>query len=59
MSRKPKGEAKETQDVEGHNFLIDPHSALALSRARSAEAERTARERARQKEARPNKQHQG
>jgi len=48
----------ETKDVEGQSFLIDPHSARQVSRDRSAEVERQARERARQKEARPNKQHQ-
>jgi hypothetical protein len=46
------------KDVDGHSFLIDPHSARQVSRDRSAEVERQARERARQKEARPNKQHQ-
>jgi hypothetical protein len=53
-----RGRATETKDVEGHSFLIDPHSARQVSRDRSAEVERQARERARQKEARPNKQHQ-
>ncbi|MFI5254830.1 MAG: hypothetical protein ACHQ15_05175 [Candidatus Limnocylindrales bacterium] len=47
------------KDVEGHSFLIDPHSARQVSRDRSAELERAMRDRARQKEARPNKQHQG
>ena len=49
----------ETKDVEGHSFLIDPHSARQVSRDRSADLERALRERARAKEARPNKQHQG
>ncbi len=50
--------ATEGKDVEGHSFLIDPHSARQVSRDRSAELERAVRDRARQKEARPNKQHQ-
>jgi hypothetical protein len=51
--------ATETKDTEGQSFLVDPHSARQVSRDRSAELERAARDRARQKEARPNKQHQG
>jgi hypothetical protein len=50
--------ATEAADVEGHSFLTDPHLARQISRDRSSELERAARERARQKEARPNKQHQ-
>ena len=56
---RPRGKAAETKDVEGHSFLIDPHSARQVSRDRSADLERALRERARAKEARPNKQHQG
>lgn len=50
--------ADESADVEGHGYLLDPIIARQMSRDRSAEIERAARERARQKEARPNKQHQ-
>ncbi|MGH2407216.1 MAG: hypothetical protein ACRDF7_03940 [Candidatus Limnocylindrales bacterium] len=56
---RPRVKTAETKDVEGHSFLIDPHSARQVSRDRSAELERAVRERARAKEARPNKQHQG
>jgi hypothetical protein len=56
---RPRVATSETKDVEGHSFLIDPHSARQVSRDRSADLERAVRERARQKEARPNKQHQG
>ena len=38
--------------------MLDPIMARQMSRDRSAEVERASRERARQKEARPNKQHQ-
>ena len=47
-----------SEDVEGHGYMLDPIMARQMSRDRSAELERTSRERARQKEARPNKQHQ-
>jgi hypothetical protein len=57
--QRPRVAADETKDVEGHSFLIDPHSARQVSRDRSADLERAVRERARAKEARPNKQHQG
>jgi hypothetical protein len=50
--------APQSEDVEGHGFMLDPIMARQMSRDRSAELERSSRERARQKEARPNKQHQ-
>ncbi|MBA2556971.1 MAG: hypothetical protein H0V12_06445 [Chloroflexi bacterium] len=43
-------------DTEGHAFMIDPTTARQLSRARSADVERDARDRQRTKEARPNRQ---
>ena len=48
----------QTDDVEGHVYMLDPIMARQMTRDRSAEVERASRERARQKEARPNKQHQ-
>ncbi|HVQ22573.1 MAG TPA: hypothetical protein VMT36_04825 [Candidatus Saccharimonadia bacterium] len=50
--------APKSEDVEGHGYMLDPIMARQMSRDRSAEVERASRERARQKEARPNKQHQ-
>jgi hypothetical protein len=46
---------KSDDDAEGHMFNIDPSTARQLSRVRSADADREARERQRQKEARPNR----
>jgi hypothetical protein len=49
-------EAPETEDAEGHMFLpSDPGTARALAQGRSADIQREARERQRQKEARPNR----
>jgi hypothetical protein len=49
-------EAPETEDTEGHMFLpSDPGTARALAQGRSADMQREARERQRQKEARPNR----
>ena len=59
MAKKPaEPPVPQNDDVEGHGYMLDPIMARQLSRDRSAELERTTRERARQKEARPNKQHQ-
>jgi hypothetical protein len=59
MAKKPAEQpAPKAEDVEGHGYMLDPIMARQLSRDRSAELERASRERARQKEARPNKQHQ-
>ena len=59
MAKKPaEPKAPQGDDVEGHGYMLDPIMARQLSRDRSAEMERASRERARQKEARPNKQHQ-
>ncbi len=59
MAKKPAEQpAPQSDDVEGHGYMLDPIMARQLSRDRSAELERASRERARQKEARPNKQHQ-
>ena len=58
MTTKKAQPKDEAQDVEGHGYLLDPITARQMSRDRSAELERASRERARQKEARPNKQHQ-
>ncbi|KRT62963.1 MAG: hypothetical protein XU10_C0017G0006 [Chloroflexi bacterium CSP1-4] len=57
-TKRPEKPADDAEDVEGHGYLLDPIIARQMSRDRSAEIERAARERARQKEARPNKQHQ-
>ncbi len=52
----PRDAADEEQDAEGHMFLPnDPGTARALAQGRSADIEREARERQRQKEARPNR----
>jgi hypothetical protein len=48
-------EAPETDETEGHMMSIDPGTARALAQARSADLQREARERQRQKEARPNR----
>jgi hypothetical protein len=48
-------EATDDSDTEGHAFLVDPISSRQIARDRSAEIERAARERQRQKEARPNR----
>jgi hypothetical protein len=59
MAKKPAEQPDtQTEDVEGHGYMLDPIMARQMSRDRSAELERASRERARQKEARPNKQHQ-
>jgi hypothetical protein len=52
---KPTDDAK---DVEGQG-LLDPILARQLTHDRTKDMERSQAERARQKEARPNKQHQG
>jgi hypothetical protein len=57
-TKRTKKPAEGTADVEGHGYLLDSITARQMSRDRSTELERVARERARQKEARPNKQHQ-
>jgi hypothetical protein len=48
-------QATDDTDTEGHAFLVDPISSRQIARDRSAEIERAARERQRQKEARPNR----
>ena len=48
-------QATDDSDTEGHAFLVDPISSRQIARDRSAEIERAARERQRQKEARPNR----
>ena len=59
MAKKPAEQPDtQTEDVEGHGYMLDPIMARQMSRDRSAELERASRDRARQKEARPNKQHQ-
>jgi hypothetical protein len=58
MAKKPAEQPAPENDVEGHGYMLDPIMARQLSRDRSAEVERASRDRARQKEARPNKQHQ-
>lgn len=58
MAKKPAEQPEQIKDVEGHGYMLDPIMARQMSRDRSAELERASRERARQKEARPNKQHQ-
>ncbi len=45
----------EEQDTEGHGLLLDPSMARQLDRARSADIDRAARDRRREKEARPNR----
>ena len=45
----------DADDTEGHMFLSDTNAAREISRSRNAEAERAARERRLQKEARPNR----
>lgn len=57
-TKRPDKPADDAADVEGHGYLLDPIIARQMSRDRSAELERSARDRARQKEARPNKLHQ-
>ena len=49
----------EAQDVEGQGYLLDPVLARQMTHDRQKDMERSTAERARQKEARPNKQHQG
>jgi hypothetical protein len=52
----PEEAPEDEQDAEGHMFLpSDPGTARALAQGRSAEMQREARERQRQKEARPNR----
>jgi len=58
MAKKPAEQPETQTDVEGHGYMLDPMMARQMTRDRSAELERVSRERARQKEARPNKQHQ-
>ena len=50
--------AEDAKDVEGQG-LLDPILARQLTHDRTKDMERSTAERARQKEARPNKQHQG
>ena len=49
----------EVKDVEGQGYLLDPVLARQMTHDRQKDMERSTAERARQKEARPNKQHQG
>lgn len=49
-------EGDEATEAEGHMFLSDTNASREIAKARSAEAERAARERRLQKEARPNRQ---
>jgi hypothetical protein len=51
--------AEPVEDVEGQGYLLDPVLARQLTHDRQKDLERSTAERARQKEARPNKQHQG
>lgn len=48
----------ESQDVEGQGYLLDPVLARQMTHDRQRDMERSTAERARQKEARPNKQRQ-
>ncbi|HVQ21808.1 MAG TPA: hypothetical protein VMT36_00925 [Candidatus Saccharimonadia bacterium] len=48
----------ENQDVEGQGYLLDPVMARQITHDRQKDMERSTAERARQKEARPNKQRQ-
>ncbi|HET7676803.1 MAG TPA: hypothetical protein VFK38_03050 [Candidatus Limnocylindrales bacterium] len=57
LTSRPK--AAPDDDTEGHAFLLDPTTARQLARERGASLEREARERARRKEARPNRQQPG
>ena len=54
----PKKKPTESADVEGQGFLLDPTLTRHTSHDRVKDQERSAGERARQKEARPNRQHQ-
>ena len=45
-------------DVEGQGYLLDPVMARQITHDRQKDMERSTAERARQKEARPNKQRQ-
>ncbi len=49
---------QEGQDVEGQGYLLDPVMARQITHDRQKDLERSTAERARQKEARPNKQRQ-
>jgi len=49
---------EDDKDVEGQGYLLDPVLARQMSSDRQRDVERTMAERSRQKEARPNKQHQ-
>ena len=60
MSKKPKTvKVDDAKDVAGQGYLLDPVLARQMTRDRQKDLERSTAERARQKEARPNKQHQG
>jgi len=58
-TKKKAAKAEEAKDVEGQGYLLDPVLAKQMTRDRQKDLERSTAERARQKEARPNKQHQG
>ena len=57
-TKKSTKQPQEHQDVEGQGYLLDPVLARQLTHDRQKDMERSTAERARQKEARPNKQHQ-
>jgi hypothetical protein len=57
-TKEPKKQPDKAADVEGQGYLMDPMLARQMTHDRTKDLERSAGERARQKEARPNKQHQ-
>ena len=57
-TKKAKELPHEGQDVEGQGYLLDPVMARQITHDRQKDLERSTAERARQKEARPNKQRQ-
>ncbi len=60
MSTKEEPEKKpdKAADVEGQGLLVDPTLARHLGHSRTKDLERSAGERIRHKETRPNRQHQ-
>ena len=57
-TEQPKTQPTESADVEGQGFLLHPTLTRHAGHERTKDPERSAGERARQKEARPNRQHQ-
>lgn len=56
-TKQPKKQPDKTTDVEGQSFMIDPAATRQMTHGRVKDLERSPGERARHKEARPNRQH--